>query len=89
MFVSLLYSTKEEEARGSVKNRSSRSLKPRKQVPGQPRLQDAGDPDRRKERGVRGEKKKERKCHGLNMFSPESGTIRRCGPVGVGVALLE
>ena len=26
---------------------------------------------------------------GLNMFGPGSGTIRRCGLVGVGVALLE
>jgi hypothetical protein len=28
-------------------------------------------------------------CDGLYMFDPGSGTIRRCGPVGVGVALLE
>jgi hypothetical protein len=28
-------------------------------------------------------------CHGLNMLGPGSGTIRRCGPVGVGVDLLE
>ena len=28
-------------------------------------------------------------CCGLNMLDPESGTIRRCGLVGVGVALLE
>jgi hypothetical protein len=28
-------------------------------------------------------------CYGLYMLSPVSGTIRRCGPVGVGVALLE
>jgi hypothetical protein len=26
-------------------------------------------------------------CDGLYMFGPESGTIRRCDPVGVGVAL--
>ena len=28
-------------------------------------------------------------CGGLNMLGPGSGTIRRCGLVGVGVALLE
>ena len=28
-------------------------------------------------------------CSGLNVLSPGSGTIRMCGPVGVGVALLE
>jgi hypothetical protein len=28
-------------------------------------------------------------CDGLYMLSPGSGVIRRCGPVGVGVALLE
>ena len=28
-------------------------------------------------------------CDGLYMLGPGSGTIRRCGPVGVGVALLE
>ena len=28
-------------------------------------------------------------CGGLNMFAPGSGTIRRYGFVGVGVALLE
>jgi hypothetical protein len=28
-------------------------------------------------------------CGGLNMLIPGSGTIRRCGLVGVGVALLE
>ena len=28
-------------------------------------------------------------CDGLYMLSPGSGTIRRCGPVGVGVVLLE
>jgi hypothetical protein len=28
-------------------------------------------------------------CDGLYMLGPESGTIRRCSPVGVGVALLE
>ena len=28
-------------------------------------------------------------CDGLYMFGPGSGTIRRCGPVGVGVDLLE
>jgi hypothetical protein len=27
------------------------------------------------------------RCHGLNMLGPASGTIRRCGPVGVGVSL--
>ena len=26
-------------------------------------------------------------CDGLNMFNPETGTIRRCGLVGVGVSL--
>jgi hypothetical protein len=26
-------------------------------------------------------------CDGLYMFGPESGTIRRCGIVGVGVSL--
>ena len=30
-----------------------------------------------------------RTCDGLNMLGPGSGTIRRCGLVGVGVALLE
>jgi hypothetical protein len=28
-------------------------------------------------------------CNGLYRLSPGSGTIGRCGPVGVGVALLE
>jgi len=28
-------------------------------------------------------------CGGLNMFDPGSGTIRRCGLAGVGMALLE
>jgi hypothetical protein len=28
-------------------------------------------------------------CDGLHMLSPGSGTIRRCGLVGEGVALLE
>jgi hypothetical protein len=28
-------------------------------------------------------------CGSLNMHGPESGTIRKCGLVGVGVALLE
>ena len=28
-------------------------------------------------------------CGGLNMLGPGRGTIRRCGLVGVGVALLE
>jgi hypothetical protein len=28
-------------------------------------------------------------CDGLYMLDPGSGTIRRCGPTGVGVALLE
>ena len=28
-------------------------------------------------------------CDGLCMFGPGSGTIRSCGLVGVGVALLE
>ena len=28
-------------------------------------------------------------CDGLYMLAPGSGTIRGCGPVGVGVALLE
>jgi hypothetical protein len=28
-------------------------------------------------------------CDGLYMLSPETGNIRGCGPVGVGVALLE
>ena len=27
-------------------------------------------------------------CEGLNIFGPESGTIRRCGLVGVGVVLV-
>jgi hypothetical protein len=27
--------------------------------------------------------------HGLYMLDPGSGIIRKCGPVGVGVALLE
>jgi hypothetical protein len=26
-------------------------------------------------------------CDDLYMFSPGSGTIRRCGPIGVGVSL--
>jgi hypothetical protein len=26
---------------------------------------------------------------GLHMLGPGSGTIRRCGPIGVGVALLQ
>jgi hypothetical protein len=26
-------------------------------------------------------------CDGLYMLSPGSGTIRKCGPVGVGVSL--
>ena len=26
-------------------------------------------------------------CYGLNMLRPGSGTIKRCGPVGVGVSL--
>jgi hypothetical protein len=30
-----------------------------------------------------------RVCGGLNMLGPGSGTIRRYGPVGVGVALVE
>jgi hypothetical protein len=30
-----------------------------------------------------------RRCYGLDILSPGSGTIRRCDPVGVGVALLE
>ena len=30
-----------------------------------------------------------RECDGLYMLGPGSGTIRRCGPVRVGVALLE
>ena len=29
------------------------------------------------------------RCGGLNVLGPGSGTIRRCGLVGVGVALLE
>jgi len=29
----------------------------------------------------------EGKCHGLNEIGPGSGTVRRCGPVGVGVSL--
>ena len=29
------------------------------------------------------------RCGGLNTLGPESGTIRRCGLVGVGVALME
>jgi hypothetical protein len=28
-------------------------------------------------------------CYGLYMLNPGSGTIRRCGPVGIGVDLLE
>ena len=28
-------------------------------------------------------------CDSLYMLGPGSGTIRKCGPVGVGVALLE
>jgi hypothetical protein len=28
-------------------------------------------------------------CGGLNMLDPKSDTIRRCGLVGVGVALME
>jgi hypothetical protein len=28
-------------------------------------------------------------CDGLYMLGPGSGTIRRCGPVAVGVALLK
>jgi len=28
-------------------------------------------------------------CDGWYILGPGSGTIRRCGPVGVGVALLE
>jgi hypothetical protein len=28
-------------------------------------------------------------CGGLNVLGPGSGTVRRCGLVGVGVALLE
>jgi hypothetical protein len=27
--------------------------------------------------------------YAVYIFSPESGIIRRCGPVGIGVALLE
>ena len=27
-------------------------------------------------------------CGGLNMFGPESGTVRKCGLIGVGMALL-
>jgi hypothetical protein len=30
-----------------------------------------------------------RVCGGLNMLDPGSGTIRRCGLFGIGVALLE
>jgi hypothetical protein len=30
---------------------------------------------------------KELSCYGLYMLSPGSGTIKRCGPVGVGVSL--
>ena len=30
-----------------------------------------------------------RRCGGLNMLGPGSGTMWRCGLVGVGVALLE
>lgn len=26
-------------------------------------------------------------CHGLNLLGPESGTVGRCGPGGVGVSL--
>ena len=33
--------------------------------------------------------RKEGRCGGLNMLGPGSGTIRRCGLVGVGVALLK
>lgn len=29
-----------------------------------------------------------RKCDNLYMLNPENSTIGRCGPVGVGVALL-
>jgi hypothetical protein len=31
--------------------------------------------------------RQERYCAGLHMLGSESGTIRRCGPVGVGVSL--
>jgi hypothetical protein len=34
-------------------------------------------------------KKKNQGCYSLYMLGPGSGTIRRCGPVEVGVALLE
>jgi hypothetical protein len=33
--------------------------------------------------------RKEGRCGGLNMLGPGSGTIRRCGLVRIGVALLE
>jgi hypothetical protein len=32
--------------------------------------------------------KREERYDGLYILGPESGTIRRCGPLGVGVALL-
>jgi hypothetical protein len=28
-------------------------------------------------------------CSGLNMLGPGSGTMRRCGLIGVGIVLLE
>jgi hypothetical protein len=38
---------------------------------------------------IEGQKPQGHCCGGLNMFGPGSDTIRKCGPVGVGVALLE
>lgn len=28
-------------------------------------------------------------CSGLNMLGPRSGTVRRCGLVGIGMALIQ
>ena len=39
--------------------------------------------------GVPGQPWLHSKCDGLYMHGPGSGTTRRCGPVGVGVASLE
>lgn len=62
------------------KNRSSRSLKPRKQVPGQPRMQEIVS-EGKKERGVRREKKRERKCRRSHH---ELESSRKYGPEGKG-----
>ena len=42
-----------------------------------------------KQYNTKGKSKDNPKCDGLYMLDPGSGTIRRCGPDGVGVALLE